>query len=122
MLGDNHSFLIKPDGGNINYSTIHCSRQATSKPAMPGNVGYVKVNEFSGTEAEGQAFSKEIQEQIKSQDNANIVGWIVDLRNNHGGNMWPILAGIGPVLGEGVSGYFIDSDGVETGWPWWSRM
>ena len=116
MLGDNHSFFIKPDGGTIYYSTIHCTRQATSKPALPANVGYVKVNAFSGTEAEGTAFSKEIQEQIKSQDNANIVGWIVDLRSNGGGNMWPMLAGIGPVLGEGISGYFIDADDVETGW------
>ncbi len=118
MLGDNHSFLIKPDGGNINYSTIHCGLQGISKPAMPGNVGYVKVNKFSGTVAEGQVFSKEIQAQIKSQDNANIVGWIVDLSDNQGGNMWPMLAGIGPVLGEGISGYFIDADGVETGWAY----
>ena len=116
MLGDNHSFLIQPDGNSIYHTTIHCTRQATSKPANLGNVGYVKVNTFTGTEAEGQAFSKEIQEQIKGQDNANIVGWIVDLRSNGGGNMWPMLAGTGPVLGDGISGYFIDADGVEEGW------
>src|SRR5688572_12745032 len=116
MLGDNHSFLVKPDGRSINYSTIHCYYEVTSKPSMPVNVGYVKVNGFTGSEAEGEDFSNEIQEQIKSQDNANIAGWIVDLRNNLGGNMWPMLAGIGPVLGEGISGYFIDADGVETGW------
>lgn len=30
--------------------------------------------------------------------------------------MWPVLAGIEPVLGEGISGYFIDPDGTEFSW------
>ncbi|MBE7180885.1 MAG: hypothetical protein INR71_06700, partial [Terriglobus roseus] len=37
-------------------------------------------------------------------------GWIVDLRGNAGGNMWPMLAGIGFVLGDGVAGYFVSAD------------
>ena len=127
MLGDNHSFIVKPDGSTFRYDTLslRCNSEVFLKPAMPANVGYVKVN---GTDyitnlavvdsfsAEAVAFSKEIQEQIKSHDNANIVGWIVDLRNNWGGNMWPMLAGIGPVLGEGIAGYSIDADSVATWW------
>jgi C-terminal processing protease CtpA/Prc len=35
-------------------------------------------------------------------DQGNLAGWIVDLRNNGGGNMWPMLTGIGSILGEGV--------------------
>ncbi len=30
--------------------------------------------------------------------------------------MWPMLAGIGPILGEGIAGYFIDPDGNEPSW------
>ncbi|HEY1464015.1 MAG TPA: S41 family peptidase [Terriglobales bacterium] len=33
-------------------------------------------------------------------------GWIVDLRGNSGGNMWPMLAGIAPLLGDGKLGSF----------------
>lgn len=33
-------------------------------------------------------------------------GWIVDLRANVGGNMWPMLAVAGPLLPSGVLGYF----------------
>ena len=29
------------------------------------------------------------------------------MRGNGGGNMWPMVAGVGAVLGEGVAGYFI---------------
>ncbi len=30
--------------------------------------------------------------------------------------MWPMLAGIGPVLGEGLAGYFVDPDSVTRAW------
>lgn len=43
-------------------------------------------------------------------------GWIVDLRGNGGGNMWPMLAGIGSVLGEGDLGGYISPDGDHTAW------
>jgi carboxyl-terminal processing protease len=38
-------------------------------------------------------------------------GWIIDLRGNGGGNMWPMLAGIGAVLGEGDAGGMESSSG-----------
>lgn len=41
-------------------------------------------------------------------------GWIVDLRGNTGGNMWPMLTGIGPVLGDGPAGSFVAADGNVT--------
>ena len=33
--------------------------------------------------------------------------FVIDLRNNTGGNCWPMLAGLGPLLGNGVHGYFV---------------
>jgi hypothetical protein len=41
-------------------------------------------------------------------------GWIVDLRGNTGGNMWPMLTGIGPILGDGPAGSFVAADGNVT--------
>jgi carboxyl-terminal processing protease len=43
-------------------------------------------------------------------------GWIIDLRGNGGGNMWPMLAGIGAVLGEGDLGTYVSPDGDHTVW------
>jgi len=45
----------------------------------------------------------------------NPLGWIIDLRGNGGGNMYPMVAGIGFVLGEGSLGYF-DSGKSESEW------
>src|SRR5689334_11135908 len=46
-------------------------------------------------------------------------GWIIDLRGNGGGNMWPMLAGIGIVIGEGDLGAFISADDERA--PWFYR-
>jgi len=43
-------------------------------------------------------------------------GWLIDLRGNGGGNMWPMLAGIGPVLGEGDLGAFESPNGDREAW------
>ena len=117
LLGDNHSFVVKPGGGRIAFSAIQCDVKAIEKPNIPANIGYVKVNMFTGTTGpDGVAYAQAIQEDIKAQDNAEIIGWIVDLRGNQGGNMWPMLSGIAPVLGDGIIGYFIDPEGNEAAW------
>lgn len=57
-------------------------------------------------------FETKLQRTIADLDSSHPLGWIVDLRGNVGGNMWPMLAGIGPVLGEGDDlGEFFDTDG-----------
>lgn len=42
-----------------------------------------------------------LQARIQAQDDGNRCGWVVDLRSNTGGNMWPMLLGMGPLLGDG---------------------
>jgi len=55
-------------------------------------------------------------ELIEAVDRAGLCGWVVDLRQNGGGSMWPMIAGLGPILGEGVAGSFVDSNGVGSDW------
>ncbi|NUP53135.1 MAG: hypothetical protein HOW97_38310 [Catenulispora sp.] len=43
-------------------------------------------------------------------------GWIVDLRANIGGGMWPMLAVAAPLLPEGVLGHFLSPDGRVQTW------
>jgi carboxyl-terminal processing protease len=118
MLADNHSFIRRPDNTYINYSLITCQAKTIATPVVPTGIGYVRVTQFSGSGSDPAAltFANEIQNQIKNQDNVNIKGWIVDIRGNLGGNMYPMVAGIGPLLGEGVAGYFIDADGNTQSW------
>ena len=118
LLDDHHSFFTTPSGGFVsNPSSRGCSATTTSTPTVPADVGYVKVASFGGTDpASITAFADSIQEQIRRADRASLVGWIVDVRGNTGGNMWPMVAGIGPVLGEGIAGFFVPPQGNATPW------
>ncbi|MEL7162140.1 MAG: S41 family peptidase [Bacteroidota bacterium] len=62
-------------------------------------------------------FADTLQALIAALDSPETDGWILDLRENDGGNCWPMLAGIGPLLGEGVCGYFMQRDG-SAAQPW----
>lgn len=82
---------------------------------MFGNIGYI---ELPGQSANGEAveeYAVQTQALIRELDNSTIEGWIIDLRRNEGGNMWPMLAGIGPILGEGMAGEFV-SQGDPSKW------
>jgi C-terminal processing protease CtpA/Prc len=48
----------------------------------------------------------DIRQRISTLASGNTCGWIVDLRNNTGGNMWPMIAGLSPLIGEGLAGVF----------------
>lgn len=43
-------------------------------------------------------------------------GWVVDLRGNGGGDMYPMLTVVSPLLGEGRAGTFTTPDGATTHW------
>ena len=49
-------------------------------------------------------------------ESAGTCGYIVDLRRNPGGNMWPALLGLQPLLGDGVVGAFRTRDGTLSRW------
>lgn len=88
-----------------------------------GNFAYVVVpmcvGRFAEWEKNGpdfQEFADRLHRLVLDLQNQKPRGWIIDLRGNSGGNMWPMLAGIGAVLGEGDLGAFVSSDGEHTGW------
>lgn len=118
LLSDSHSRYvpITPGASTIGFSTKTCRASGAAQPAVPADIGYVKVTAFSGTGAAITAFADSIQAQIQQADRDDLAGWIVDLRGNGGGNMWPMIAGLGPILGEGIVGNFVYPDGTSIKW------
>jgi C-terminal processing protease CtpA/Prc len=113
LLGDSHGTYRTPNGFVVNQRTRSCTPSSAGTPALPPTIGYVKVPTFAGIGPEATAFANGLQQTIMAADRQDPAGWIVDVRGNGGGNMWPMIAGVGPVLGDGVFGYFIDPAGVE---------
>jgi hypothetical protein len=109
LLGDGHSVRISPRGVAIAAPTRTCEAPFARFVATP-DVGYVRVQSFAGTPAQAAEYAQQLQDTIRALDRDGLRGWIVDLRGNMGGNMYPMLAGVGPLLGDGVAGYFLNGD------------
>lgn len=124
-LADNHSVFVDPEAfqafrnRSIDQAT---GSSGLSGQLIDGRIGHLSIPGFSGGgEDEAREFAEEIQFLIESLDRDGVCGWVVDLRSNGGGNMWPMLAGLGPILGTGTVGYFVEPDGDETPWAYDGR-
>jgi carboxyl-terminal processing protease len=120
LLDDHHSFYQAVGGGGLgNPRGPRCSAPAAVTPLVPADIGYVRIGAFSSAvSGADRMFADDVQQQIRLRDGADLAGWIVDLRGNGGGNMWPMVAGVGPVLGDGVAGYFVPPSGTATPWSY----
>src|SRR5277367_3446141 len=80
--------------------------------AQGRNFGYVVLPRCSAKDNDGLLlYAADIRRILADIAAQNPKGWIVDLRGNTGGNMWPMLTGIGPILGDGPAGSFVAADG-----------
>lgn len=83
---------------------------------VPEDIGYIRVPWVVGRQQQLDAYIAHVQAQIEERDKRELKGWLVDLRGNMGGNMWPMLVGIGPILGEDTLGYAVDANNRKTAW------
>lgn len=111
--GDQHSqfrapAVVRADRAPATSTIVKAVLEPTARYLGDG-LAYVAVPGFSPLDAERQlAFATKIQELIRQLDSEHpITGWVVDLRGNGGGNMYPMLAGLGPLTGSGELGYFV---------------
>ncbi len=100
------------DGAAKNYTIESAVTDAYQNPVcqvVAGYYGYIRITGFVGSGKIEQRFANAIQDGIKALDAARVRGWIVDLRINTGGNMWPMVDGLGPLLGSGDIGSFVSA-------------
>ncbi len=117
ILDDSHSFYLFPDGNqSISFSTIQCLKGMNMFDVGNDSIGYLSIGAFSGTDEQALKFVDDLQLVIERQDGPEIKCWVIDLSNNSGGNMYPMIAAMGPIIGDGPLGYFIDADGNELEW------
>lgn len=109
--GDNHSFFMRPEAAKTLTATSSLASEPQPQARYLGDgIGYIAVPGFSGINASREtAFASQIQRLIGGLDSAQSVqSWVVDLRQNGGGNMLPMIAGLGPLVGEGRLGSFVE--------------
>lgn len=80
---------------------------------LDAQYGYIKVPSFENLYEQGmRMFADSLQRSIRKMDTERLRGWIVDLRDNDGGNMVPMISGLGPLL-DGDNRFFtVDEAGT----------
>ena len=122
-IGDKHAFLMYKGKKYRNEAlqTLKLSDYYIEKrkegaidivTKRVGEVGYILVPSISTTNSDDFiTWRDKIAGSICSL--GQVKGWIVDLRLNLGGNMWPMIGGLSVLLENGKLGAFVDAKGTE---------
>jgi len=77
---------------------------------LDGDIGYLELPSVSSG-PKATTYAETVHQLLGEFDDGALRGFIVDLRRNTGGSMWPLLASMGPLLGNGKAGAFVSSMG-----------
>ncbi|TGD77630.1 S41 family peptidase [Hymenobacter wooponensis] len=115
-LGDKHSTFAP--ARLVQESKLPPAKQPPLYPdePVPSDIGYIRIPWVVGSQQQLAEYMTRVHAHIQERDKPELKGWIVDLRGNIGGNMWPMLVGVGPVLGKDTLGYCIDANNTKTAW------
>lgn len=115
---DPHSYLIPHE----TYKRMEAGDPALLESAYPfigkmleGRYALVSLDGFSGVDSvSSDRYADSLQRVLNGLYNQHPKGWIIDLRKNSGGWIYPMLAGLGPLLGEGVKAHEVSVTGEVT--------
>lgn len=114
---DPHSSFLTPEELANFQGSDPVDPTGTILEGATGPVGYMWSPRFIlGPDNPSDEGTRKYHALISDLDRPELCGWVVDLRQNGGGSMWPMIAGLGPILGEGIAGSFVDADGVAAEW------
>lgn len=127
-LGERHSFLVEPSALPVTNSggATGTDGKSSPEPSMPSSrtvksrFGYLHLPELNTSGPNGPVlgvrYASLTRDALLGMDKADLCGWIIDLRDNGGGNMWPMLWGLDPLLGEPPFGFFVLPNGRKQVW------
>ena len=122
QLGEKHTNLMTADAAKA---------AATGKPvgigrdsdirtpegyALVGGIGLITLKRHQGSPADDLAYATAARDALATFARAHICRYIVDLRGNGGGNMYPMIAGLETLLGREPYGYWQDVGAPERPW------
>ncbi len=122
---DRHSFLLRPHEQN-QLEQGHPDFVPDPYPfvgkIIENNIAYVEIRGFSGIDSvSADNYVDSLQSLLHHLHNRFPKGWIIDLRDNTGGNPYAMLAGLGPLIGEGIKAYSVDYSGKRSDYFYMKR-
>lgn len=114
QMGARHSFLMPPA-----QQEAYAAMPENSPASLEGVEGFLTEPGIAYLHVPGLHSSNEELGTRYADSLQSIIGrliqqggrqWIIDLRDNDGGNCWPMIAGLGPLFQQDSLGYFVDGD------------
>lgn len=115
-LKDNHSFLLPPTQTTA-FRTGGASNPIPEIRVGADRIGIITMPGYSGgNRTASRRYAEDVHKSLVASQAGAACGWVLDLRPNTGGNMWPMLAGMKPFLGNEPLGTFESPDGSSPPW------
>lgn len=116
LLGERHSSFRGPSAGTESAATDRpLPRGEMIAPAV-GRLILPELMPRGRGDPLNAAYREALAEAILRLEAGGVCRWVVDLRGNGGGNMWPMLNGLESLLGAGPFGAFGDADAPHLRW------
>lgn len=128
LLNDKHGWLVIDDENYVNPFLFRDNsriNEATRKAIVKHTVhtavlekhfAYLSVPFFGGQTLKGMNdFAQQLQDSLCRSVSPSTRGIIVDLRLNGGGNMFPMVIGLGNIIGNGKLTESVNSEGETDG-------
>ena len=95
FAGGKHSTLLSPVTDTTTFEEL-----APEAYMLDDGIAYVKLPAHRGVKVGDADYTHIVLDFLQSHLDA--AGVIVDLRDNHGGNMYPMISAVSPLLPEGI--------------------
>jgi hypothetical protein len=110
-LQTGHTFFLTPEQVAGGLGSSPDGSMAVSGSRLENEIGYVALQEINGNLDTLTSYANTLHNIIQDIDQEPVCGWIVSLRGNTGGSMFPMITGLAPIIGEGNIGGFLLVDG-----------
>ncbi|HET6555592.1 MAG TPA: S41 family peptidase [Dyella sp.] len=115
-LQDHHSHFVSREENRANRSGENRWTPATVQ-LHPDGIGYIALPAFGSVDARAaNAYVAQVTGPLLQIQPQVRHGWIIDLRGDSGGNMWPMIGALKAFLGTGPLGYFKGREGLSAPW------
>jgi carboxyl-terminal processing protease len=95
---------------------------------LPNGIGVIRLFGFMGTVDQGKLYTETAQRKISDLKAQGACRFVLDVREDTGGNMYPMLNGVSGLLEPGTLGTFLSPHGKYTSWvleverSWFSHL
>ena len=115
LINDGHSIFIPPqdpDKGPITNPLLidTLSVPSINRQVIANNIGYIKIPGFLANDSITAEYTLAIRKALIDIDTTTkLSGWVIDLRNNNGGEITSASLGLSPLFEEPLIGILCDN-------------